>query len=155
MSICGVSEFMGIWVATALLVAFPLLNSAPKHLVLPFFIQLQPQFKGYGDSPRPSPISRLHVSEGASVKRLSRRVEPEYPRQAKNAGIEGDVIFRIIVGVDGRVQEIHLRRGKPLLIEAAAKALSKWQYEPYMLDGTPVEFETFATIRFRPPDKRR
>ena len=145
---------MGICVICALLVATLLLSSlAPKRGVLPVFLQQPPSFKGYGDSPRPSPISRLHVSEGASAKFLARKFEPEYPHEAKAAGVEGDVIFRIIVGTDGRVKEIHLRRGKPLLIEAAARALSNWQYEPYVFNGTAVEFETFATVRFRLPSK--
>jgi protein TonB len=61
---------------------------------------------------------------------LLKKVEPEYPHETKGAGLEADVVFRIIVGTNGRVEEIHLRRGKPFLIEAAAKAVSKWQYHP-------------------------
>jgi protein TonB len=93
------------------------------------------------------------VSEGASAKFLARKLEPSYPHEAKVAGVKDDVIFRIVVGTNGRVKEIHLRRGKPILIEAAAKALSQWQYKPYVLNGTAVEFETFATVRFQLPVK--
>ena len=139
---------MGICVITALLVVIPLTRG-----VLPVFSQQQPSFKGYGDSPRPSCISRLHMTEAPSSRLLRKKIEPDYPDDAKAAGVEGDVVFRIIIGTDGKVQEIHLRRGKPLLIEAAAKAVSKWQYRPYLFNGNAVEVETFATVRFRLPSK--
>ena len=79
------------------------------------------------------------MTEAPSAKFLLKKVEPEYPHAAKAAGVEGDVVFRIIIAMDGRIEEIRLRRGKPVLIEAAAKALSKWQYETYMFDGNAVE----------------
>ena len=139
---------MGICVVYALLVA-ALLFGLSATRALPVLRQGPPRFKGYGDSSRPSPFHGLHVSEGSSAKFVLKRVEPEYPHEAKTADVEGDVVFRIIVGTDGRVQEIHLRRGAPFLIEAAARALSKWQYKPYMFNGNAVEFETFATVRFR------
>src|ERR1700680_70645 len=139
---------MGICAITALLVVIPLTRG-----VLPVFFQLQPSFKGYGDSPMPSSISLLPMTEAPSSRLLVKKVEPDYPHDAKAAGVEGDVVFRIIIGTDGKVQEIHLRRGKPLLIKAAAKAVSKWQYRPYMFNGNAVEVETFATVRFRLPSK--
>jgi hypothetical protein len=41
-----------------------------------------------------------------------------------------------------KVEEIRLRRGKPVLLEAAAKALSKWLYQRYVFNGRTVEVET-------------
>jgi len=146
---------MGIGVISVLLVVIPLFSSIPTCGVLPVFFQLQPSFKGYGDSPRPSPISRLHMTEAPSARFLLKKVEPKYPHEAKAAGVEGDVVFRIIIGRDGRVEEIHLRRGKPLLIEAAAKAVSKWQYKTFTHNGNAMEVETFATVRFRLPSNHQ
>jgi periplasmic protein TonB len=89
------------------------------------------------------------MTEGLSAKFLLKEVEPEYPVEAKAAGVQGDVIFRIVIGTDGKVKEIHLRRGAPILVSAAAKAVSEWVYKPYLLNGTAVEVETFVTVRFR------
>jgi protein TonB len=89
------------------------------------------------------------MTETASGSRLVQKVEPEYPHEAEAKGVEGDVVFRVIIGTDGKVKEIHLRRGKPVLIKAAAKAVSNWKYEPYVLHGIAGEIETFATVRFR------
>ena len=146
---------MGICVISVLLVVIPLFSSSPTRRVLPVPFQLQPSFKGYGDSPRRNVTSRLHMTEAPAAKFLLKRVEPEYPHEAKVAGVEGDVVFRIIIGTDGRVEEIHLRRGKPLFLEAAAKAVSKWHYKTFMLNGKAVEVETFATVQFRLPSKHQ
>ena len=146
---------MGICLVSAMLVALQVFNLTPSPGALPLLLQLQPSFKGYEDGPRISTVSRLHISETASAKRLLKKVEPDYPGEAKAAGVEGDVVFKIAIGINGGVEEIHLRRGKPLLIEAAAKAVSKWRYETFILNGNPVEVETFATVRFRLPSKHQ
>ena len=91
------------------------------------------------------------MTESASAEHLLKKVEPEYP-PARATEREGGVIFAIIIiGKNGRVREIHLRRGEPVLIEAAAKALSKWQFRPFILNGEAVEVESFATVKFRMP----
>jgi TonB family protein len=94
------------------------------------------------------------VTESVSGEHLLKKVQPEYPPEAKTTRCEGDVIFRIIIGKNGKVKEIHIRRGKPILIEAAAKALSEWQYETFVLNSEAVEVESLATIQFRLPSKR-
>jgi hypothetical protein len=145
---------MGVRVLTALLIATPLVNSCPSPSILTASVQLAPAPKGYGDSPRPFRVSRLHVTESVSGEHLLKKVQPEYPPEAKTTRCEGDVIFRIIIGKNGKVKEIHIRRGKPILIEAAAKALSEWQYETFVLNSEAVEVESLATIQFRLPSKR-
>jgi outer membrane biosynthesis protein TonB len=94
------------------------------------------------------------MTESLSGKHLVKKVEPEYPPEAKATRLEGDVIFRIIIGKNGKIKEIYLWRGKPILIEPAAKALSEWQYETFMLNGEAVEVESLATVQFRLPSKR-
>ena len=89
------------------------------------------------------------MAESAAAKLLVKKIEPEFPPDARTAGVEGDVVFQIVIGTTGKVEEVHLRRGKPLLIEAAAKAVSHWQYKTYILNGKAVEVETLATVRFR------
>jgi len=140
---------MGIYLVSAMLIVAPLFRSTAA---LPVFLQLSPSHR-YKDSPRPARFQGICLNMAASEARLTNRVEPEYSQAAEAEAVEGDVIFRIIVGTDGRVKEIHLRRGKPRLIEAAARAVSEWRYQPYLLDGNAVEVETFARVRFRPPAK--
>ena len=59
------------------------------------------------------------------------------------------------------VRGVAVTSGDAMLPRAAlpdrsgARALSKWQYKPYMFNGNAVEFETFATVRFRLPRKHQ
>jgi hypothetical protein len=57
--------------------------------------------------------SRLHMTERVSVEHLLKKVEPEYPPEAKATRLEGDVISRIIIGKNGNsptAREAHLDR---------------------------------------------
>jgi TonB family protein len=149
---------MGVCLISILLSITPrcgLVPSAASALFQPFVLQIEPTFRGYADSPRPGPVSRMHVTGTVSGKFLIKKVVPEYPADARAAGVEGDVVFAIVLGKNGKVEEIHLRSGNPLLVEAAARAVSQQRYRPYLLDGNPVEAETFATVQFRLPDKHQ
>jgi protein TonB len=151
MGICLIPILFAITLRSSLV---PMPGALPVFLE-PFFLQIETPPRGYGDSPRPARVSRMHMTEPMSAKLLLKKVEPEFPPDARAAGIEGDVVFRIVIGRNGRVEEIHLRRGKPVLIEAAAKAVSKWQYETCVFNGNPTEVETFATVRFRLSNKHQ
>lgn len=100
---------------------------------------------------RTSTISRLHVSEGAAEAHLTKRVAPVYP---KNADADGEVILTVIISRKGRVKDLYLVRGDPLLVKAAIRAVSQWEYQPFLVDGRPVEVETQVTVTFRTPPKR-
>lgn len=142
---------MGARVLSALLVvvATPLVKPWSIPSVVTAVAQFASPPSRYRDAPQPFRISRLHMTEGASAQHLVKKVEPEYPPESRVTEREGDVIFHIIIGKNGEVKEIHLRRGKPILIKAAAKALSEWKYRPFILNSEAVEVESFATVRFR------
>ena len=76
-------------------------------------------------------------------------VYPHYPPAAFAARIQGDV--RIVTNIDtnGRVVELKLVAGHPLLVSAAMHAVKKWIYEPFYLNGRPVPVEVEITVKFR------
>ena len=86
----------------------------------------------------------------AKVK-LVRKVEAMYPAQAQAAGVLGTVKFRARIGRDGRVQNLELVSGHPLLVEAARQAARQWQYEPAVVNGQAVESITQAEVKFLLP----
>jgi protein TonB len=45
-----------------------------------------------------------------------------------------------------------MRRGHPLLVQAAIEAVKQWRYQPTLLNGTPVEVNTEIVVSF-PPTK--
>ncbi|MEI9972425.1 MAG: energy transducer TonB [Ignavibacteriota bacterium] len=77
------------------------------------------------------------------------RAEPQYPPIAKAAHISGTVELECVVGVDGRIQQVKVKSGNPLLITAAVNAAWQWVYGPSKLNGVPIEIVTMLTFSFK------
>jgi TonB family protein len=76
------------------------------------------------------------------------RKDPEYPQIAKQSGAQGEVILTAMIGVDGKVKDVKVLAGHPLLRNAAIVAVRQWVYKPTLLNGVPVEAETRISLNF-------
>jgi protein TonB len=74
--------------------------------------------------------------------------QPAYPALARMARIQGQVTLHAIIDRAGRVAELQVISGHPLLVEAALMAVRNWRYRPTMLNGSAVEVETTITVNF-------
>jgi protein TonB len=86
------------------------------------------------------------LPERAARARLVYKVAPEYPGGAVNAG--SSVVLKAVVGKDGTVRDLHLVSGSSQLGDAAMEAASRWQFQPYKVNGQPVEFTTELHVDF-------
>lgn len=85
------------------------------------------------------------VSQGAQLK----KIPPEYPIVAKMAREQGTVILAATIGTDGKIRDLEvLVSPSPPLAESALKAVRKWEYTPYLLNGVPVEGETIVNVTY-------
>jgi protein TonB len=91
----------------------------------------------------------IRISGGVKMARILHRVEPVYPPLARHARISGTVELEGIIGTDGRLRELRVISGHPLLVRAAIEAVRQWVYEPTMLSGEPVEVIAPITVSFR------
>ena len=91
----------------------------------------------------------LEVAPEEQQKRLAQAVRPEYPEAARQAGLEGDVTLRVVIGPDGGVREVRALAGDAELARAAVNAVAQWRYAPALLDGLPVNVITTVTLAFR------
>jgi TonB family protein len=82
---------------------------------------------------------RVRVGGNVAARTLISKVDSVYPPLAVQARIQGTVHFTVIIGRDGRVLNLQLIGGHPLLVAAAQDAVNQWPYEPTVLNGTPVE----------------
>jgi protein TonB len=85
-----------------------------------------------------------HMMEG----NLIHRVQPVYPPLARQARIQGTVVLRAIISRDGRIENLQVVSGHPMLVPAAIGAVRQWRYQPYILNDQPVEVETQITVNF-------
>jgi protein TonB len=74
---------------------------------------------------------------------------PDYPPLARMARIQGTVRLQAVISTDGRVQNLQFLSGHPLLIGAALEAVSRWRYQPTLLNGEPVEVLTEIDVTFK------
>ncbi len=109
------------------------------------------------DLTKPPPVSRegttpkfvVHEEEPIPIK----KVRPEYPDFARNAGIEGEVIVRAEVFEDGSVGAVEivksLQSGPGGLDEAAIQAVKQWTFIPAKNQGKPVAVWVTFPISFQ------
>jgi len=93
----------------------------------------------------------VEVPEEVAQTRLLRRVEPEYPEEARQRQIQGPVILKIQINSGGAVEKLLAVAGDPLLAEAAIRAVKQWRYQPYRVGGRPVEVQTWVSLTFALP----
>jgi len=76
---------------------------------------------------------------------------PVYPPRCLRMGIEGTVRVRVLVGEDGRVQEVTVGKssGEAALDDAAMDAVRYWRFEPAKRDGVPVRAWAIVPIEFK------
>jgi len=79
------------------------------------------------------------------------RVEPLYPRAAKERRVEGTVTIHLQIGADGKVQNLRELSGPSLLVPAALEAAREWRFIPALLNGQPVGAEKDVSIVFQLP----
>jgi len=77
---------------------------------------------------------------------LIRRVEPVYPPLAIHTRREGRVELRAIIGTDGTIRSLQIVASDPLFDLSAKEAVSQWRYRPTILNGLPVEIDTYITV---------
>jgi len=77
-----------------------------------------------------------------------RDVKPEYPAEARGAGVQGVVIVEVLVGPDGDVLDAWALRSIPLLDEAALDAVRQWRFTPTIVDGVPRSALITVTVNF-------
>lgn len=102
--------------------------------------------------PEPPPPPRAEpVRVGGLIKepRKIKDVPPVYPALAAQGRIEGVVILECLLDTRGRVQQVKVLRGVPLLEEAAVEAVRQWAYTPTLVGGEPVEVILTVTVTFR------
>ena len=88
------------------------------------------------------------VSPGLMAKQAISQLAPVYPPIAKAAHVQGVVVLHAIISKAGTVESLAVVNGPPMLTASAVEAVKHWTYEPYLLNGRPVEVETTINVNF-------
>jgi TonB family protein len=71
---------------------------------------------------------RFHLTQDQLCCITSNAVSPTYPREARLAGIQGEVKLILVIGEHNTIAELQAVSGDPVLIEAAMKAIRQWRF---------------------------
>jgi protein TonB len=94
----------------------------------------------------PPTLDKTVVSELTGGK-LLKRYNPVYPSSA--GGLNGEVVLKATIGKDGKVTQIKIVSGHTLLAQSAVAAVKRWRYEPFRLNGVPIEIENTIVVNFK------
>jgi protein TonB len=104
---------------------------------------------GAGVPPPPKQTPKtLRLGGQVMAAKLTSHPDPVYPPLARQARIQGSVVLHAIISKEGRVEQLNVISGHPLLIQAALDAIRQWRYSPTLLNGDPVEVDTTITVTF-------
>lgn len=103
---------------------------------------------GQATRPRIATPQRVRVSQGMSAGLLVKKVNPEYPEEARRGRIQGTVVLHVLISKAGDIAKVEVVSGDPVLVPAAIEAVKQWKYKPYLLNWNPVEVDTQILINF-------
>ena len=66
---------------------------------------------------------------------------PRYPEIARRMNLVGTVKVEAVIGPDGKVKNVNVVGGHPILVTVTVDAVKEWRYEP-------SKSETVATLSF-------
>jgi TonB family protein len=88
--------------------------------------------------------------EGVKAPKLTRKVEPTYSEQARDAKIEGTVKLHLVVNEEGIAEDIYVVEGlEESLDQRAIEAIGQWRFTPGTKDGQAVAVEATVEVNFR------
>ena len=93
-----------------------------------------------------SKMPRLTLPTAVMEPLLIHRVQPEIPEGTSK---EGAVLVRVVVGRDGSVIDQTPVSGPSAMQRAAMDAVRYWRFQPYRVDGAPVEVQTTLAVEFQ------
>jgi len=104
---------------------------------------------GLPDAPPPPVQQAVRVGGQIKEPKKLKNIAPVYPPIATQARVQGVVILECTISPQGKVTEVKVLRGIPLLDQAAIDAVKQWVYTPTLLNGVPVPVIMTVTVNFK------
>ncbi|MDA0781504.1 MAG: energy transducer TonB [Rickettsiales bacterium] len=78
------------------------------------------------------------------------RVSPKYPKRALMLGLEGKVVIKALIDIDGVIKDVELfeSSGYRILDEAVMQVAWKWKFEPSYVNNVPTRQWVKAPYEF-------
>jgi general secretion pathway protein A len=130
--------------------AFPAVNVASNST--PSFVgQPKEPIPGSGlletSAPGPTPPV-ANITNHLDPPKLLSSPPPSYPSVARSTNVSGSVLIDAVVDETGKVGDMKVLSGNPVLRQAAMESLRMWKYEPARLNGQPTSAHVQVRMNF-------
>lgn len=98
-------------------------------------------------APKPEP-GPVRVGGDVQLAKIIKQVLPVYPPLARQARVQGAVRLVGVISKEGRIMNLQVLSGHPLLVNAAVEAVRQWIYKPTYLNQQPVEVIAPIDVHF-------
>ena len=97
----------------------------------------------------PKPINAV-IPFGPGMERPSKisGPEPVYPREAREAKVEGKMLVQCVITVDGRLVNCNVLKSLPFMDKPVLDALAQQRWTPVMYQGKPVSVTYTIPFKF-------
>lgn len=91
---------------------------------------------------------------GAGMTRptLVSKGDPQYTREALTARVQGLILVKCIITVEGTLRSCRVVKGLPFMDKAVLESLAQWKFTPVTFQGRPVNVEYVIPVRRRMAD---
>jgi Gram-negative bacterial TonB protein C-terminal len=92
---------------------------------------------------------RALVASSVMEQLLIHKVDPVLAESDHPTPGQDVVVLNAVISPNGAVMKVSPVSGPDTLAAAAAEAVKWWKYQPYLINGQPVEVETTVTVNFQ------
>ena len=102
-------------------------------------------------APPPPPPSNqvLPFGEGMNRPQLVTGPEPVFPREAREARVEGTLLAKCVITTEGALTGCRILKSLPFLDQPVLDALAQRRYTPVSFQGRPVAVEYVIPFKFK------
>jgi protein TonB len=102
-------------------------------------------------APPPPPPSNqvLPFGEGMNRPKLMGGPEPTFPREAREAKVEGTLLAKCVITTEGALTDCRIIKSLPFLDQPVLEALAQRRYTPVSFQGRPVAVEYVIPFKFK------
>lgn len=84
---------------------------------------------------------RIHLDLNVMKSKVTSKGNERFPEEFAKKHISGKAAVRVHLDVTGKIQDVTILSGDPLLTQTLLDNVKQWQFLPTQLDGDPVEVE--------------
>lgn len=91
----------------------------------------------------------LPFGEGMTRPEQTHGRAPQYTREAREARVEGLMLVKCVITVEGKLENCRIVKPLPFMEQAVLDALKTWKFKPITFQGRPVNVDYVIPVRLK------